>query len=89
MPGTCTRRMVPDVNLDPALGSKPNKTRPCVVIQNNIGNRYSPVSIIAIIAGAENVPRRYPVYVFVQKGVDHGQSRPGAPHQSGGLRNGD
>jgi mRNA interferase MazF len=60
--------MVLEVNLDPALGSEPKKTRPCVVIQNDIGNRYSPVSIVAVITGAENVPKRYPVDVPVPKG---------------------
>ena len=68
MPGTCTRGVVLEVNLDPAVGSEPNKTRPCVVIQNDIGNRYSPVSIVAIVTGAENVPKRYPVDVLVLKG---------------------
>lgn len=68
MPGTCTRGMVLEVNLDPAIGSEPNKTRPCVVIQNDIGNRYSPVSIVAIVTGAENVPKKYPVDVPVARG---------------------
>ena len=68
MPGTCTRGVVLEVNLDPAVGSEPNKTRPCVVIQNDIGNRYSPVSIVAIITGVENVPKSYPVDVPVAKG---------------------
>jgi mRNA interferase MazF len=60
--------MVLEVNLDPAIGSEPNKTRPCVVIQNDIGNRYSPVSIVAIVTGAENVPKKYPVDVPVARG---------------------
>jgi mRNA interferase MazF len=48
--------MVLAVNLDLAIGSKPKKIRPCVVIQNDIGNQYSPLSIVAAITGAENVP---------------------------------
>jgi len=60
--------MVVEVDLDPAIGSEPNKTRPCVVIQNDIGNRYSPIAIVAAITGAENVPRRYPVDVEVPRG---------------------
>jgi mRNA interferase MazF len=60
--------MVVEVNLEPAVGSEPNKRRPCVVIQNDIGNRYSPISIVAAITGAERVPRRYPVDVEVPKG---------------------
>jgi mRNA-degrading endonuclease toxin of MazEF toxin-antitoxin module len=44
-------------NLDPALGHEQAKTRPCVVIQNNVGNKYSPVTIVAVITGAGNVPK--------------------------------
>lgn len=68
MPGKCVRGAVIEVNLDPALRSEPKKTRPCVIIQNDIGNRYSTVSIVAVITGAENVPKRYPVDVPVPKG---------------------
>jgi mRNA interferase MazF len=68
MPGRCIRGAVIEVNLDPAIGSEPKKTRPCVVIQNDIGNKYSPTSIVAVITGAENVPRHYPVDVPVPKG---------------------
>ena len=68
MPGRCTRGMVLEVNLDPAMGSEPKKTRPCVVIQNDIGNRYSTIAIVAVITGAENVPKRYPVDVPVLRG---------------------
>ena len=68
MPGTCARGSVLEVNLDPTIGSEASRTRPCVVIQNDIGNRYSPVTIVAAITGAENVPKRYPVDVPVSKG---------------------
>jgi mRNA interferase MazF len=68
MPGTFTRGAVLEVNLDPTVGSEANKTRPCVVVQNDIGNRHSPVTIVAAITGAENVPRRYPVDVLVPQG---------------------
>lgn len=37
------------VNLDPVIGSEQGKTRPVLVIQNNIGNEFSPVTIIAAI----------------------------------------
>ena len=68
MPGRCVRGAVVELNLDPVVGSEANKTRPCVVIQNDIGNRYSPILIVAAITGAENVPRKYPVDVQVPKG---------------------
>jgi mRNA interferase MazF len=54
-----------NVDFDPAKGSEPAKVRPCVVIQNDVGNKYSPVIIVAAITGAENVPKSYPVDVPV------------------------
>ena len=68
MPGKCVRGAVVEVSLDPVVGSEANKTRPCVVIQNDVGNRFSPIVIVAAITGAQNVPRPYPVDVPVQKG---------------------
>jgi mRNA interferase MazF len=65
---TWTRGDVVVVNLDPALGSEPNKKRPCVVVQNDTGNKFSPVTIVAAITDAEKVPRRYPVDVPVGQG---------------------
>lgn len=35
------------VELDPTRGSELKKTRPAVIIQNDVDNRYSPVTIIA------------------------------------------
>lgn len=37
------------VNLDPVIGSEQGKTRPAVIIQNDIGNKYSKTTIIAPI----------------------------------------
>lgn len=68
MPGRCVRGEVFLVNLDPAVGSEPKKTRPCVVIQNDIGNKYSPITIVAAITDADHVPKRYPVDVPVARG---------------------
>jgi mRNA interferase MazF len=55
------------VDFDPAKGSEPAKAQPCVVIQNDVGNKYSPVTIVAAITDAENVPKSYPVDVLVSK----------------------
>mgnify|MGYP001563512855 CR=1 FL=1 len=38
------------VNFDPAIGSEIKKTRPALVIQNNIANKHSPVVIVASIS---------------------------------------
>jgi mRNA interferase MazF len=37
------------VNLDPTIGAEIQKTRPAVVIQNNILNQYSPLVIVCPI----------------------------------------
>ncbi len=52
------------VNLDPVKGSEQGKTRPCVVIQNDLGNQYSPVTIIACITSKMG-GKEYPTNVFI------------------------
>jgi len=54
------------VNLDPVKGSEEGKTRPCVVIQNNLGNKFSKTTIVASITS--NVDNDYPFIVKVNKG---------------------
>ena len=55
------------VNLDPAVGSEIRKTRPAVVMQNNIANQHSPVTIIAAITSRKN-GATYPTEVAVRRG---------------------
>lgn len=46
-------------NLDPVLGSQQGKTRPVVIIQNDVANQYSPVVIVAALTtavGAKEFP---------------------------------
>jgi mRNA interferase MazF len=38
------------VSFDPTVGHEIRKTRPAVVIQNDISNQYSPVTIVAAIS---------------------------------------
>lgn len=38
------------VNFDPTIGSEIRKTRPAVILQNNIGNRFSAVTIVAALS---------------------------------------
>jgi mRNA interferase MazF len=54
------------VNLDPVKGSKEGKTRPCVVIWNNIGNKFSKTTIVASITST--LDNDYPFIVKVSKG---------------------
>ncbi|MFQ6117755.1 MAG: type II toxin-antitoxin system PemK/MazF family toxin [Candidatus Bipolaricaulia bacterium] len=51
-------------NLDPTVGSEQGKTRPVVIIQNDVANEYSPVVIIAAITTALG-PKEYPTEVRV------------------------
>jgi mRNA interferase MazF len=37
------------VNFDPTIGSEIKKTRPAVIISNNIANRYSPIVTVAAV----------------------------------------
>ena len=55
-------------NLDPVIGHETGKTRPVVVIQNNIGNMYSPTTIIAIVTEYSEKKASYPICVVVKKG---------------------
>lgn len=59
------------VNFDPAVGSEIKKTRPALVIQNDIGNRYSPVTIVAAITSFASDETLYPTEVKLeaQKGL--------------------
>jgi mRNA interferase MazF len=68
MPGKVSRGSVVDVNLDPSIGREIMKTRPCVVIQNDIGNQNSQLTIVAALTGAENVLKKpLPIWVLVAK----------------------
>ena len=48
------RGMVIDVNLDPTLGAEKRKTRPCVIVTNDIYNARVPViQVVPITAWSE------------------------------------
>ena len=51
-------------DLDPVRGSEQGKIRPVLIIQNDVGNENSPVTIIACITS--NLARKdYPTNVFI------------------------
>ncbi len=52
------------VDLEPVVGSEQGKARPALIIQNDIGNLYSPVLIVAAITSGENA--RFDVQVEVK-----------------------
>ena len=53
------------VNFDPTVGSEIRKTRPAVVLQNDIGNRFSAVTIVAAIS-AHTDEDLYPTEVLIK-----------------------
>ena len=53
------------VNFDPRVGAEIQKTRPALIIQNDIANRYSPLTIVAAITSKFAVPP-YPTEVIVE-----------------------
>ena len=79
-----TRGDVYLVNLDPVVGKEIGKARPALIIQNDIGNKFSPVTIIAPISSVKEINKPLPIMVNVQIGdgglkdesyVDCGQIR--------------
>jgi mRNA interferase MazF len=53
------------VNFDPTIGSEIRKTRPALVIQNDIANQYSPITIVAAITSKFDEPP-YPTEVILE-----------------------
>jgi mRNA interferase MazF len=50
--------------LDP-MGSETGKTRPVLIIQNDIGNLYSPTTIVAVITEYSEKKATYPICVSI------------------------
>ncbi len=53
------------VNFDPTLGVEIQKTRPALVLQNDIDNRFSSLTIVAAITSKVRQPIR-PTHVLVE-----------------------
>jgi len=58
----CKRGEVWLVNLDPTIGHEIKKSRPALVIQNDVGNEFSPITIIAPIT-SQGFEKVYPIEV--------------------------
>lgn len=58
------------VDFEPVKGSEQGGIRPCLVIQNDVSNKFSPVTIVAAITS--KVPEKeYPTNVFISKQDSH------------------
>lgn len=53
------------INFDPTVGSEIKKTRPAIIIQNNVSNEHSPVTIVVAITSQINFPL-YPNEVLIK-----------------------
>lgn len=52
-------------SLDPIVGSEQNGTRPVVIIQNDIGNKYSPTVLVAPLTSKVKSKRSLPTHVLI------------------------
>jgi mRNA interferase MazF len=53
------------VNFDPTIGAEIQKTRPALIVQNDIANRHSPITIVAAISSQFDATL-YPTEVLIQ-----------------------
>ena len=53
------------VNFDPTIGSEIKKTRPALILQNDVSNQYSPITIVAAITSQFTEPL-YPNEVLIK-----------------------
>lgn len=63
MPKDVKRSEIYWVNWNPGRGSEQSGLRPALIIQNDIGNKYSPTTIIAALTTA--IEKAYPFLVRV------------------------
>jgi mRNA interferase MazF len=55
------------VNFDPTVGSEIRKTRPALIIQNDVANEHSPITIVAAITSKFD-ETLYPTEVLIRAG---------------------
>jgi mRNA interferase MazF len=68
MAGKSFRGMVVEISLDPVIGHEQGKSRPCVVVQNDVGNRFASTTIIVPLTDAARIKAPSPIYVPVKMG---------------------
>ena len=54
------------INLDPTIGHEINKRRPGLVIQNDLGNKFSPMTIVLPIS-SQKIEKIYPFEVYLKQ----------------------
>ena len=55
------------VNMDPTVGAEIKKTRPAVVVSNDVSNEHS--SLVTILPVSTNTEKPYPFEVLLDEGI--------------------
>jgi mRNA interferase MazF len=59
------------INLDPTIGSETGKRRPCLILQNDLGNKSSTTTIVApLMPGRKSFPFVVNIDPTIQNGLD-------------------
>ncbi len=56
------------INFEPSFGSEQGRIRPALIIQNDILNKFSPLTIVAPIT-SKIYSKEYPTNVFIKKEI--------------------
>ena len=70
----CQRGEVYFADLNPVIGHEQGGRRPVLIIQNDVGNQYSPTTIVAPLTTTFS-PMVYPTEVRVRAGAGGGDQR--------------
>ena len=62
------RGQIVEVDLDPVVGHEQGRLRPCLVVQNDVSNRFASTTIVVPLTDARNIAHRSPVYVLAPRG---------------------
>jgi mRNA interferase MazF len=68
LPNFPVRGQVVVVNLEPAVGTEIRKTRPCLVISNNVANEHSPQITVVPITPYDPRKATFPICIEVPTG---------------------
>lgn len=69
IPTTVLRGQLYYANLEPSFGSEQGGIRPVLIIQNDVGNMYSPTVIIAALTGRLSTKHSLPTHLTVSHSV--------------------
>ena len=54
-------------DMEPHIGSEQGSTRPVVVLQNDVGNRYAPTLIVATVTSHTEKKKYQPTHVLIEQ----------------------